>query len=218
LHGLRCFPDIQENAFRAAGSELYYEMPVSGRMETAAMTASAESTIAENGKVVIRIESASAGRAKIAVRKPAWAEKVTLNLKGPGLISSPDPGYVQAVRVWSPGEVIEVQYKMRWRSEPGGASRQTFWYGPWLLGVSAEQNPAYFNELTTQNRIEGAEQLLGKKVKVSPFSIPIAVSEMRYTQAEYPVQPATVALRPIAEQTGLPTTSWEVRFLTRAKG
>jgi hypothetical protein len=121
--------------------------------------------------------------------------------------------------VWSPGEVIEVQYKMRWRAEAGAGGRETFWYGPWLLGVSAEQNPAYFNELTTQNRItEKAEQVIGKKETASPFSIPIAASVMRYTQAEFPVQPATVSLRPIAEQTGLPTTSWEVRFLSRAQG
>jgi DUF1680 family protein len=219
LHGLRCFPDVQENAFRATDGTVRYEMPLNGRIETGTLTASAESTIAQNGMVKIRIEKAGEGRTKLAVRKPEWAEAVTLHLKGPGLTASPEPGYVEAVRAWSAGEVIEVQYKMRWRSEPSGEGRESFWYGPWLLGVSAVQNPAYFNELTTQNRLtEGAEQVIGKKEMASQFSIPIAASEMRYTQAEYPVQPAKVALRPIAEQTGLPTTPWEVRFLVRKQG
>jgi len=219
LHGLRCFPDMQERAFRATETSLRYEMPLNARIETEMLSASAQSMLAQNGRVKITIEKAGKGRTRIAVRKPSWAESVTLNLKGPGLISSPNPGYVEAERAWSAGEIVEVQYKMRWRSERSGSDRQTFWHGPWLLGVSAEQNPAYFNELTSQNRlIEGAGPVIDKENRAAAFSVPIAASEMKYTQAEYPVQPATVALRPIAEQTGLPTTSWEVRFLTQKQG
>jgi DUF1680 family protein len=219
LHGLRCFPDMQENAFRAEGGAVRFEMPLNSRIETSGLTASARSSLAQNGVVKIRIEEAGKERTRIAVRKPAWAESVTLQLKGPGLISSPDPEYVEAERAWSAGEIIEVQYKMRWGAKASGAGRQAFWYGPWLLGVCAEQNPAYFNELTTQNRlIEEVGPVIDSKGRAAAFSIPIAASEMRYVQAEYPVQPATVALRPIAEQTGLPTTSWEVRFLTKKQG
>jgi len=219
MHGLRCFPDMQENAFHADEAGLRYELPLNGRIESRSLTASSQSTLTQNGQVRISIEAAGTGRVRLAVRKPEWAESVALRLKGPGLISSTDPGYVEAERSWTAGETIEVQYKMRWRSEPGGADRKTFWYGPWLLGVSAEQNPAYFNELTTRNQlIEGASPVIDRKNGVGGFSVPIAASEMKYFQAEYPVQPATVALRPIAEQTGLPTTSWEVRFLTRKQG
>jgi DUF1680 family protein len=216
LHGLRCFPDMQESAFQATNGAVRFEMPLNGRIETETLTASAQSTLHRDGMVRISIEKAGEGRSRIAVRKPAWAETVTLHLKGPGLISSPDAEYVEAERAWNAGEIIEVQYKLRWRSERSGADRETFWHGPWLLGVSAEQNPAYFNELTTQNRlIEGAGPVIDRTDRAGDFSVPIAASEMKYIQAEYPVQPASVALRPIAEQTGLPTTSWEVRFLTR---
>jgi DUF1680 family protein len=216
MHGLRCFPDIQQNAFRATDDGVRYEMPLNGRIETEALTLSAVSNAEQNASVKLRIEKAGSERVTIAVRKPAWAESVSLHLKGPGLISPPDPGYTAAKRVWSEGETIEVQYKMRWRPERTGGGRETFWYGPWLLGVSAEQNPAYFNELTTDNRlIEGAGPVIDKSDRAAGFSVPIAASEMRYSDAEYPVQPGAVALRPIAEQTGLPTTSWEVCFLTR---
>ena len=94
------------------------------------------------------------------------------------------------------------------------SGRQSFWYGPWLLGASVEQNPGYFNELTADNRlIAVARPVTGASSTAAAFSVPVAATEMSYTQAEYPDQPGTVHLRPIAEQTGLPNTSWEVRFL-----
>lgn len=220
LHGLRCFPDIQQNAFRLDAAVLRYEMPLGARIETGTLSASAESTLAQNGIVRIRIEKAGNERARIAVRKPAWAELVTMRLSGPGSIEPIDSGYVGAERVWNAGDVIELKYQMKLRPKPSTVSgRQSFWYGPWLLGASAEQNPAYFNELTLENRlIAGPGPMIDTADKSAAFSIPIAASKMSYTQAEYPDQPGTVHLRPIAEQTGQPTTSWEVRFLTRERG
>ena len=215
LHGLRCFPDIAENAFRVDGDALRYEIPLDARVETRYLSASAQSTLAQNGTVRIKIEKSTGERRRIAVRQPAWADAVSLSLTGSGPIEPVRQGYISIERPWTRGDVIEVRYQMKLRSEPSGiAGRESFWYGPWLLGASAEQNPGYFNELTADNRLIAAGgRVAGRSVDPGGFSIPVAATEMTYTQAEYPDQPGTVHLRPIAEQTGLPTTSWELRFL-----
>jgi len=215
LHGLRCFPDLQQNAFRVDGAVLRYEIPLDAWVETETLTASAKSTLPQNGTVRIRIEKGSSERQRIAVRQPAWADAVSLSLNGTGPIEPVRQGYISVEKPWIQGDVIELKYQMKLRSESSDiAGRQTFWHGPWLLGVSAEQNPGYFNELTADNRlIAAAGPVNGTSAKTSAFSVPIAATEMTYAQAEYPDQPGTVHLRPIAEQTGLPTTSWEVRFL-----
>jgi hypothetical protein len=139
-----------------------------------------------------------------------------MHLGGPGSIEPIDPGYVGAKRIWNAGEIIEVKYQMKLRSEPSGVSgRDSFWFGPWLLGAPASENPAYFNELTTQNQVTGdASPDKGQAQGPGQFSVPMAATAIAYLQAEYPDQPGTVHLRPIAEQTGQPTTPWEVRFLT----
>jgi len=43
--------------------------------------------------------------------------------------------------------------------------------------------------------------------------VPVAATRFGYIPAEFPDQPGTVTLRALAEQTGQPTTSWEIRFL-----
>jgi hypothetical protein len=49
------------------------------------------------------------------------------------------------------------------------------------------------------------------------FAVPIARTAAHYIPAEFPDQPGIVTLHPIAEQTGQPSTSWELRFLTESK-
>jgi DUF1680 family protein len=217
LHGFRCFPDIHQSAFHAANRGIRYEIPVNGTIETAAISAIAESSLAQNGTVHLKITKASNEKIRLAVRKPAWAESLQLQFKESGSTSSSDPGYVSAEKVWTAGELVEVKYQMKLRSERSGNDREVFWYGPWLLGASAADNPAYFNELTTENRFLGdvkpAE--LGQRQGARVFSIPFAAAQTDYLPAEYEDQPARVTLRAIAEQTGQPTTSWELRFLTR---
>ena len=139
-----------------------------------------------------------------------------MDFKAPGSLAPIDPGYVRAEKVWNAGDTIEIQYKMKSRSEGSGRDRKTFWYGPWLLGASAQQNPAYFNELTPENRLIGEAKSVsdGNAGGAGAFTVSVAACKLAYEHAEYPDQPGTVTLRPIAEQTGLPTTSWELRFLT----
>jgi hypothetical protein len=60
--------------------------------------------------------------------------------------------------------------------------------------------------------------LPSSKQAVRQFGVPIAATVVQYVPAEFPDQPATVALRAIAEQTGQTTTAWELRFLTQKNG
>jgi hypothetical protein len=77
-------------------------------------------------------------------------------------------------------------------------------------------DPPYFNELTTENKLSlGKVQPLSAATHPArPFAVPIAVTNFHYTPAGFPEQQQTVTLRAVAEQTGQPTTSWKLRFLT----
>ena len=110
---------------------------------------------------------------------------------------------------------MQVKYGMKLKANEGAERRVSYWFGPWLLGACAADNPAYFNEMTAANKLgqvmrEGKPG--GEKV-AEPFAVPIAAREFRCIPAEFPDQPGTVVLRAIAEQTGQPTTSWELRVL-----
>jgi DUF1680 family protein len=220
LHGLRCFPDIQASVFRSAEEGLYYDLPVDGHIETPALSLVAESSLARNGAV--RITVTGAGKAPVALRIPKaeWTEEVEIQTKGPGRMAPLENGYVGVKRVWAVGETITVNYAMRLRSKAAGKDRISYSFGPWLLGAAASDNFAYFNELTSDNRLfrSGARELTEREQPVRPFTVPIAARAFRYAAAEYPVQPGTVVLRAIAEQAGQATTSWELRFLTEERG
>lgn len=216
LHGLRCFPDIQESVFHATGDGLYFDLPLSGSIEGKVLSAWAESKIGEDGSVRITITSAGKDPAVVALRKPEWAQAIDAKVKGLGELMPFEVGYVGVKRMWSAGDVLEVNYKMNLRAQPQTGGRTAYWYGPWLLGVPAAENPAYFNELTTENRLLGEAAADGKTLPgmAGSFAVPVAATAFRYAQAEYPDQPGTAQMRAIAEQTGQGTTSWELRFLT----
>ena len=123
-------------------------------------------------------------------------------------------------RIWAAGDVIELKYTMDLRRQDSGDDRGAYFYGPWLLGASAADNPAYFNELTADNRLERGKEkpLPATSQPRRPFRAPNAATVFPCIPAEYPDQAGTVVLRAIAEQTGMETTGWELRFLGRVQG
>ena len=154
----------------------------------------------------------------LALRRPEWADEIGAHAKWPIELMPVEDGYLGVKRVWSPGDTVDVTYKfgMRTRAEANG--RTSYWVGPWLLGASAADNPAYFNELTTENRLLSEAVTDQKFNSGGLLAVPVARAAFGYRQAEYPDQPGIVQLRAIAEQTGQPTTSWEMRFLTKDRG
>ncbi|MDE3186331.1 MAG: glycoside hydrolase family 127 protein [Acidobacteriota bacterium] len=216
LHGLRCFPAIHDSAFRTRDGELLFDLPVDSRVKTAALSAAAESSLALDGTMRITISAAGNQPATLNIRRPQWAETVKLRINGAPISAPLADGYLRVRRSWAAGDVVQLQYEMPLRSEPKENSRAVYSIGPWLLGAAASDNPAYFNELTVNNRLLDAGSLdrVAQQHGVQRFRVPVAAATFRYAQAEYPDQPSTVVLRALAEQTAQPTTSWELKLLS----
>ena len=220
LHGLRVFPDVEGSVFRSTTEGLWYDLPLDGRMaagesQAGALRAVAWSTLSGNGTVRITVTASGTGTDSLFVRKPKWAESVEIRTSGSAREYPAGDGYVGLERVWAAGDMVEVKYAMGLRSEAAGQDREAYFYGPWLLGASAADNPAYFNELTVENRLErGRETAISSGTQPKRlFLVPIAATQVASIPAEYPDQPGRIVLRAIAEQTGLETTGWELRFL-----
>ncbi|HEY6491317.1 MAG TPA: beta-L-arabinofuranosidase domain-containing protein [Terracidiphilus sp.] len=217
LHGLRCFPDIEKSVFRASEGGLYYDLPLDGQIKGTGVEATAESNLARDGSLRITIHEMGNDPSLVALRRPAWAKRVDLRLNGKAVQFRESDGYAHLERHWRAGDIVDVRYAIELRETRYDDKRVAFSFGPWLLGASVADNPAYFNELTSENRLLGGASPAGAEtLEVAVFSVPVAATTFRYAQAEYPDQPGHVQLRAIAEQTGQPTTSWELRFLTES--
>jgi len=216
LHGLRAFPDIQERVFVAKDGEVDYDLPMDGRIESPELSAAAESTLADDGIVMIRITQTAGKPAALSIRQPEWAQGMAIRLNGALANFPPVDGRVRIERVWKAGDQVTLKYPMKLRTEAAAKDRVAYWYGPWLLGASATDNPNYFNELTVDNKlVKGSERpMAAAKDAQRSFAVPVAATAADSVHAEFPDQPGTVVLRAIAEQTGLPTTAWELRFRT----
>jgi DUF1680 family protein len=189
----------------------------------------ASSALGQNG--TIRLEfTKSDGRARtLAIRKPFWASKVDIALKGKGGQSPTESkdGYVQLQRAWKAGDVVEVHYQMRTRiaRQADRANQVTLFHGPWLLGVDERLSPNFFDEPHNQNRIvlpaagENGEVRLdvAAAAKTGNFDVAVAHFKLGFLPGGYGIQPRTAVLRPIAEYTGVDGASlWEFWFVPKS--
>jgi DUF1680 family protein len=218
LHGLRYFPDAQSSAFRSESGTLSYDIPVDCHIVSgnAASSAVASSSLAQDGSVRLTIQRAANSAESLRIRKPAWADSLTIRVNGSAADYPADHGYAEISRRWRAGDVVTARYGMSLKTISGDHNRTAFAYGPWLLGAPAADDTAYFNELTVENKLELASVQAAPE-KASPnrtFTVPVAARTLRYTPAEFSNQKLSVTLRALAEQTGMPTTAWEMRFLT----
>ncbi len=216
LHGLRYFPDLQSSAFHRADGALWYDLPIDGSIETGSLTATATSSLAHDGLIRIAITSAAETPTSLRIRKPEWASALAIQLNHEVGAYPVDQGYVHLRRRWKSGDAITVKYTMALRTESAPRQRVAFFYGPWLLGASASDNPRYFNDLTAQNKVSSEANTASSSVSypAQRFSVPIAATTLPYTPAEFPDQQESVTLCAAAEQTGQLSTSWEFTFLT----
>ena len=217
LHGLRAFPDVEASVFRPIDGGLSYDLPVDGDYAADGLKLEARSSLARDGRVRLRILEASSRELTLQLRRPFWATDLQLDAASRAHIlpqSASTPGSIALKKTFRAGEEIELQYKISLRTQPAGSERLSFWVGPWLLGMPYDENPAFANELPAENRVVPDDT---SDAPVSPgaaqYAVPIAARSLRFVSAEFPDQPARVTLRAIAEQTGRPTTSWELRLL-----
>ncbi len=221
VHGLRAFPDIHSSVFQRKDGALNYDLPLDGHtdnisMKPTSLSATATSSLARDGSVKITVASAGDSPAALRIRKPDWASSLTVQLNNTPTASLLENGYVNIHRRWHPDDTLTVHYAMSLRSESNDKKLVAYSYGPWLLGASQSDDPAYFNELTTENELSPAKLQTPPAAThtARPFAVPIAATSFHYTPAEFPDQQQTVTLHPIAEQTGHPTTNWQLQFLT----
>jgi DUF1680 family protein len=212
FHGLRAFPDIHRTVFRHKNDETFYDLPLDGQFNSSKFSAIAESKLAENGSVKIRVTKSSAEHSLI-LRSPSWAQKVSVGRNGRA---------VDGLRLshLSPGDEIIVKYDMRLSQYPAGdgqllAGKVAFRYGPWLLGASSETNKSYFNELESSNVLLSTSKQSKRDAVDSPFHVPVAAFTATYSPAEYPEQPSQVELRAIAEQTATRSARWQMAFIAK---
>ncbi len=222
LHGLRYFPDVQTAAFRQEAGALCYDLPIDSainddRTSSARLSAIATSSLANDGSVRITITSADENPASLRIRNPDWSQTLAIRLNGRTSQFPIEREYVRVHRQWQCGDLVEVSYVMSLRSKTSEQKRTTFSYGPWLLGAPASHNAAYFNELTIENKLIVEKNQKVEENPIGPFTVPVAARSFACIPAEFPEQQETVTLRAVAEQTGEPSTSWELRFLTDAK-
>ena len=214
FHGLRAFPEIHQSVFRVRPGEAFYDLPLDGHVSSAGFSAHAESRIAIDGTVRIFITRSPLWQA-LTLRRPAWAHDMSVSLNGSAFSGLRIPGL-------KAGDEIIVKYGMNLSCSPSregriSAGRKTFHYGPWLLGVSSETNPKYFNELQASNVLLSVHARSRQGDADLPFHVPVATATATYRPAEFPEQPAVVELRAIAEQTAYRPARWQMTFIVENK-
>jgi len=212
LHGLRAFRDIMDSVFHGDHADLWYDLPIEGRGHADGIAAAAESFLETRGSVQLRITAADAHPHRLHIMNPSWAESVNISING----AAPMHG-AGVARTWKTGDRIEVTYAMRTQVIPvPKTGRYTIFYGPWMLGADEQLSPFFWDEPYNDNRlrISTGRDVHLERASVAPgrFAIPIARFQAGYLPEGYPMLPQKVLLRPIAEQTGSPSTAWYFLF------
>jgi DUF1680 family protein len=223
LHGLRCFPDVLSSAFRLSDGVLSYDLPVDGRARGEGLAVSADSALGRDGSVRLQITSADGKTRTLAIRQPSWARDMEISVNGRKLDAPNRNGYRQLTRGWKAGDRVLVKYAMTTRTVRDPQSKRVaLFHGPWLLGIDEAMNPYYFDEPSNENRLRLAAPAADGAVALDrapvtgavKFAVPAARFTVTYLQGGYPMTPGKAVLRPVAEQTGTSTTTWEFWFRT----
>ena len=219
LHGLRAYKDIFDSVFRADGDDLWYDLPVDGRARAGGFAVTAESALQNRGTITIRVTATDARRHTLSIRVPAWAERLSISVDGIDDRSPAAASYRRLRRIWKGGDTVEIHYSMRTRCVPvAKTGRFAFFHGPWLLAADETASPFFWDEPDGHNRLRvdvGPDSSVHLERAILPaghFGVPAAHFRVNYLPEGYPMLPQTVVLRPVAEQTGTPSTAWYFLF------
>ncbi len=194
LHGLRAFPDVTDAAFREREGTLLYDFAVDAVAQSNEFSVRAEAALRNDSAITLRVERIAGQPRGLGVRMPPWSEGIELALNGRPLEVSLRNGYLIVERSWRVGDELSVRYRMRTqllRDGPRLGSRAVQW-GPWILGVSEESDPAFFGEGLERNRasLEDLAEDMGADGQRS----------LAFTHAGYSEQPQVAHLHPVAER------------------
>ncbi|MGD0580318.1 MAG: beta-L-arabinofuranosidase domain-containing protein [Bryobacteraceae bacterium] len=224
LHGLRAYRDIFDAVYRAEGGDLWYDLPVEGRGKAGRFAVEAESSLQARSAIRIRVTEADARQHSLSVRVPEWASSLAISVNGVNDRSSATASYRKLRRVWKSGDTVDLQYQMRTRGVPvPKTGRWAIFHGPWLLGADETVSPFFWDEPDANNRLrlaiaaDSTVQLEPASIPGGRFAVPAARFRVSYLPEGYPMLPQKVVLRPIAEQTGSPSTAWYFLFKIEGK-
>ena len=220
LHGLRTFPAAMQAVFRGDGTTLYYDLPLDGKGATNGLQFEADSSLEQDGTIRLRVLEADGGPHTLAVRQPAWAGAVHVSLGGEDVPLETRDGYLSIDHIWNANDTLTLEYDLATRIERDKrrAEYAAVFQGPWLLGISEERSPSFFDEPYLQNRVLfpepdalGQIQLEATPVEADPeqdrelqgFEAPAAHRAVRWIPAGYTSQIQTTTLRPLAERTAM---------------
>jgi len=226
FHGLRAFPEIFHATFHSEPARLCYDLPVDGQGAVPGLAVQADSSLAQDASVTLRVTKADGVEHALGFRQPAWASALEFTLNGNAVEGVAQAGSVEVRRRWQSGDKLTVLYVMRTRllPHPQDASRVAVLRGPWFLGVNAQNAPTFFDEPPEKQTLvllpapsvagdlplKPAAEMGDQRVL---FTAPAAYLTLPYLPGGYPIQPQTVLLRPIAEQTAVAdSTRWALWF------
>lgn len=224
LHGLRSMEDVFGSALRTSNGELHFDLPVDGKGAAPGLSVQSLGVLSREGAAELKVTFSDGKPRAIVVRVPKWASCIEATLNDQRVDTAPARGELRFQRAWASGDRLRLRYILRVRMAPaeqygGQKGLVTFFYGPWMLGVDEESSPAFFDEPSDSNRLllaagENGEVELASAPNSGPkeFGVPWARFEVKYEPGGYAMQPGAAVLRPLAEQTGEATSSWEMQF------
>jgi DUF1680 family protein len=208
LHGARAFYAIRRMVFHNDAQGLAYDLPVDGIGETSSLRMRADSSLERDGSIALTVENAGAAPRTLQVRVPEWASELSIFEAGKKIPAIPHEGYAPVTRVWKAGETVKLRYAFRTRAVADSKHQLmvSIFHGPWLLGVDEAASPRFFDEPFTENTVKLAPgdvklDAAPPTASATPISVPVAHFRLTYFPGGYPMQPAQVVLRPIAEAT-----------------
>jgi DUF1680 family protein len=179
FHGLRALADLFTQVFHEENGAVVYDLPVDGMFASQAFGLRAESTLEYDATVRLTVFHTDGKPHTLRVRVPEWAEGAAFD--------------GEATRTWKDEDVVVVKYRLRTRTVERD-KRVAIFHGPWLLMADQFDSRNYFDEPSSQN-----------KVQMPAESGDIASHlKLHYLPGGYPMQAQTLTLYPIAEYTHLP--------------
>jgi len=235
MHGLRTFPDVVESIVTRDGDTVRVNLFLDCARTDGYLDFTLQQTAFSAG-AVITIQHDSAGAVPLAIRQPSWASGLSVRLNGRDAPVETAGDYAVVVRSWKQGDQIEVALNPReyvqlrsgeqidlceLGSEPIEAA---LFYGPWLLGVHEEEEPAFFERPWTwgqpnENVLQLPIRLADTRLDVKSDAPSHPVFRLEYLHGGWPGR-ASVTLRPIADQTHSPRQQVLAVWMTfrRAEG
>ena len=192
LHGLRAIVAVSGLAFRIRDRDLLFDLAVDAEAELEGLAVRADASLLDRSSATLTVVSATDDSRVIGVRRPPWAQTVSLSRNGLPLDSVAEDGYPLAESVWNAGNVVRVEYEMRTEllRHSSRAKYRAVQLGPWILGTSEESDPGFFGE--------GRDRNLAQVNRLARNPADRASRRVQYARGGYSGQPDVAQLLPIA--------------------